>query len=65
MLTILPGGAGTEVVCAADMEHIASSDTAQVRIAFMDLSPSENVELENRTLRGNRISARVSCHFNP
>ncbi len=46
MLTILPVGTGTKIVCAADMDHVISSDVPQVRMAFIDLSPSENVELE-------------------
>jgi hypothetical protein len=65
MLIILPGGAGTEAVCAADMDHVTSSDAPQARITFIDVSPSENVELGTGTLRENRIPAKAGGHFSP
>jgi hypothetical protein len=41
MLTILPGGLGTEVVCAEEIEHVNNNIAPQVAIKFIDESFSE------------------------
>jgi hypothetical protein len=37
MLTILPGGAGPEVVCPDKKGHITTIDASQMKIAFIDV----------------------------